>query len=115
MSKPFTFLWRKKRVNTLLCVDTIYGDIIYGDIIVKLPLESRIYYCESLIYRNEMDLERSICSKERKKLKNELKIVMIELEGIKLLQIKLLEVQSEYKSNKNIKRSPSIIREGSLI
>lgn len=57
-------------------------DYLYKNVILTLPIENRINYCESLIYRVNEDLKSCTCEKKKKEIKKLLKASYKELEKL---------------------------------
>jgi len=58
-------------------------DNLYKTVISKLPIQNRIYYCESLIYRIQKDLLNSTCQLQKKELKTISKLAETELKHLR--------------------------------
>lgn len=58
-------------------------DNLYKTVISKLPIQNRIYYCESLVYRIQKDFINSTCQLRKKELKTVLKLAEIELKYLR--------------------------------
>ncbi len=59
-------------------------DYLYKNIILTLPIESRINYCKSLVYRSKEDLKNCTCNRKRKEMKKVLNAALRELETLNL-------------------------------
>ena len=72
------FLFYKCPKKSLICIDNLYDTVIS-----KLPIENRIKYCESLIYRTTEDLSKSKCISKTRKLTKLLDAAKKELKKLK--------------------------------